>query len=91
MTVVNLSTRGRRRGPVGPTPNIWEDDTTLTDYLPPSGCRIVQRNRCPPNHPVVGMTSGISDPYLPLGQWLSDHSGKSMEMYQSAMMVKLAN
>jgi hypothetical protein len=42
-------------------PNIWEDDTTLTAYLPPSGCRIVQRNRCPPNHPVVGMTSGISD------------------------------
>jgi hypothetical protein len=35
-------------------PNIWEDDTTLTAYLPPSGCRIVQRNRCPPNHPVVG-------------------------------------
>ena len=37
------------------------DDTTLTAYLPPSGCRIVHRNRCPPNHPVVGMTSGISD------------------------------
>jgi hypothetical protein len=35
-------------------PNIWENDTTLTAYLPPSGCRIVQRNRCPPNHPVVG-------------------------------------
>ena len=33
----------RRRGPVGPTPNKWEDDTTLTAYLPPSGCRIVQR------------------------------------------------
>jgi len=35
-------------------PHIWENDTTLTAYLPPSGCRIVQRNRCPPNHPVVG-------------------------------------
>jgi len=42
-------------------PKIWESDTTLTAYLPPSSCRIVQRNRCPPNHPVVGMTSGISD------------------------------
>jgi len=51
-------------------PHIWEDDTTLTAYLPSSGCRIVQRNRCPPNHPVVGMTSGISEnmltAYLPL-------------------------
>ena len=37
-------------------PNLWEDDTTLTAYLPPSGCRIVQRNRWPPNHPVVGIT-----------------------------------
>ena len=45
------------------SPYQWSpyDDTTLTAYLPPSGCRIVQRNRCPPNHPVVGMTSGISD------------------------------
>jgi hypothetical protein len=38
-------------------PKIWESDTTLTAYLPPSGCRIVQRNRCPPNHPVVGTSS----------------------------------
>ena len=42
-------------------PKIWESDTTLTAYLPPSGCRIVQHNRCPPNHPVVRTTSGTSD------------------------------
>jgi hypothetical protein len=58
-------------GPVGPTPIYGR----MTLRWPPiyhwdSGCRIVQRNRCPPNHPVVGMTSGISEnmltAYLPL-------------------------
>ncbi len=73
VTVVNLSTRGLLSIIVmvpSDLLNIWEDDTTLTAYLPPSGCRIVQRYRCPPNHPVVGMTSGISEnmltAYLPL-------------------------
>ena len=42
-------------------PKIWGSDTTLTAYLPLSGCRIVQRNRCLPYHPVVGTTSGTSD------------------------------
>jgi hypothetical protein len=42
-------------------PKRWESDTTLTAYLPLSGCRIVQRNRCLPYHPVVGTTSGTSD------------------------------
>jgi hypothetical protein len=73
-------------------PNIWESDTTLTAYLPPSGCRIVQRNRCPPNHPVLGMTSGISDKRINIVATLSRYLQlKSIEMYHSAMMAKLAN
>ena len=74
-------------------PKIWESDTTLTAYLPPSGCRIVQRNRCTgkSDQRYLGYLTTLVECKINdnIGR-MSDkwqHWSNVIEVYQSAMMT----